>query len=189
MAHRTHVELNEDGTPLVSRFDEFAARHLMHVLAMLFYLAPLTLGLHYDDLFTRSPLVNFIAMFTGFVASVIAWIPGFLIVGIVFGNFAFTKQVFRLYSSSDFAIATALVLLTLPIARFLARIINRTALSYFHRKMFFCGAVILMIAALASSVQYMNALGNAYVYIFSCSVVSIIYFAVFIISTKTTERR
>ncbi|MBU4057301.1 hypothetical protein KJ695_05350 [Patescibacteria group bacterium] len=170
----------------MNRFDEFAGRHLTSVLAILFYLAPLTLGLHHYDFIIRSPLVSFVAMFMGFVASVIAWIPAFLINGIVFGKFDFAKQVFKLYSNNDFAIAMALVLLTLPVARFLARTINRTASSYHHRKLLFSSAVILTIAALASSVQYMSALHNQYVYIFTCSIIGVIYFVVF--STNIENR-
>lgn len=186
MFNYTNVELNKNGAPLVNRFDEFAGKYLSSVLALLFYLAPLSLGLHYYDFFIRSPLVRFIAMFMGFIASVIAWIPAFLIHGIVLGKFDFAKQVFKLYTNNDFAIAMALVFLALLFARLLVRIINRTASSYLHRKLLFFSAVILTIAALSSSVQYMSALQNQYVYIFACSIIGAIYF---VVSSTNIENR
>ena len=179
MSNRTHVELNKDGRPVVSGFDEFASRHLVHVLLVFFYLVPLTLGLHFDDFFMRSPLVKYSAKVLGFCASTVSWVPAYLIAGIVFGKFYFAKRVFWLYSKSDFSIAMALVFLLAPIALFLARSINRTASSYLHRRFIFCLAVIFTIAALVSIVDYMHPFNRHKVYIFSCFVVGVIYFSVF----------
>lgn len=154
-------------------------QNITRVFALLFYLLPLALGLNYDYFFINSPLVKYTAYVAGFCSSAISWIFAYLTAGIVFGKFDFAKQVFRLYRNTDFSIAMSLVFLTATIAWFLARIIDRAASLHLHRKIIFCIAIVFIIANLASISEYMNALNNRYVYIFSCSVMGIIYFLLF----------
>lgn len=189
MTNDTNIELEQDRSPLVGSFDKFTSRYLMHILAMLSYLAPLSLGLHYVEFLMQSPLISFSSKFVGFCASVISWVPAYLFHGIILGKFDFARDVYKLYSSSDFSIAIAFVFLITPIAIFIARSFSKITLSSFFRSLICCTAFVFLLASLVSIIEYTNSLENHYAYIFSFCVIGIIYFVVFVKLTETRTRR
>jgi hypothetical protein len=58
-----------------------------------------------------------------------------------------------------------------------------------HRKLIFSAALILSTAALASTVQYMSALANEYVYMFACSIAATLYVPIFVHHSTYARRR
>ena len=178
------IELSPDGTPLVNNYDNFASRFLFIILALLFYLAPLAIGLKFNEFLSISPLVDFTAGIMGFCSSAVSWLPAFLFGGTVFGKWEFAKAVFRLYTQNDFSIAMGLVFLLAPFSIFLIRTIKRTAVSYFSRSLIFFISLILTILSLANVAEYIGHLYAQDVYIFGCVVMGIVYFAVFMSNSQ-----
>ena len=178
----------QDVQPQVTKFDQLASTCLLHLLALLFYLTLLSVGLYHHHFFMHSPLIEFCSRVLGFCASVIAWGPAFVIAGLVLGRFHFAKDVFSLYTNNDFSVAIALLFLTLPFTVFLARRIHRAASSYLRKRIIFSAALILSISALASTIQYMSPLADEYVYMFACFIAATLYVPIFV-HQLTYERR
>ena len=176
MNGKTATEFDPNGKRLVSAFDEFASGYLTHPLRLLFYLAPLGIGLQYSDVLIKSPLVKFVGAVAGLLGSAISWIPAFLIPGLVFGQWEFATRVFKVYGNNDFSLAMGLVFLLIPLARFLTSTIDRSVISYTYRKVIFIMAVVLAISSLASIVEHTQALPEHHAYSFSFTVIGIVYF-------------
>ena len=142
---RTATEFDRGGKPLVNPFSEFASGYMGQALILFSFTVPLAVGLHYDEVLIQSPLVYFAGAIAGFLASLIAWIPAFLTAGLLFGKWDFATEVFRLFGNYDFSIAMGFILVLTPITVFLTRTINRTVISYGHRKSLFIFAVLFSV--------------------------------------------
>jgi hypothetical protein len=148
------------------------------------YLVPFDLGLRYSEILMRSPLVSFIAAITSFVISCIAWIPAFLIYGIVLGKYDFAKRVFALHSADDFSVAVALVFIFVPI-----RIILSNLITHIHYRGHLLSSLvfIILIAMTSSTFEYLMMLNQTSVYIFSCLVFCLIYLTTSDLNTPRRE--
>jgi len=158
-------------------FAGFEGNNLVRILVMFSYLVILSLGLHFYDLFIRSPLLKFFGVVFGFCASVIAWVPAYLINGIIFGQFEFANRVYNLYQSNDFSVAIALVFFLMPIAAIISRIINRAISWNSGKRLAFWIAVIFTFGSFGAAAEYVDSLQvkDQYAYIFSCSVIGLLY--------------
>ena len=176
MFKKTTVELDENGVPLVNAFDEYANRYMRITVLMLFYLGSLTVGFWFTDVLVQSPLVLYASKVLGFIASVIAWIPSFLVGGIVLGQFDFARDVFNLYGEEDFSLTMSLTVLLVPIVLFSVRTMTRTVLSYGNRRILFCVALAGIVGCLTLLVDYQIDLRNAALsYGVSCVVLGAVY--------------
>ena len=189
MFDKTPVELSKNGKLLVNKFDRFVEKNFTRALALLSYLGPLALGLYYPEFFSKSPIVEFVAMILGFAGSSISWVFAFLFNGVVFGNFDFAKAVFNLHSVPGFKIPVALLFITLPVSCPLTRILYRTASSYLHKKILFFVVLAFSISLIGSNSRYIDALGNQNVYWFSFTIIGIFHYLIFEVCTKPRRRR
>lgn len=186
VADRMPTELDESGRPVVSEFGTIASKHLMKILALLFYFYPLGLGSIFYKVFRESPLVLVAGSVAGFLVSFIAWIPAFLIGGIVFGQFKFASKVFFLHKSVQYRMGIGLVFLLFPVGVFLARTINRTASNKSKNIIFFISSLFVG----AWLTFFFNALSYnsmSFKNIFSTFAIAIFYFVMFMKTVQDPE--
>ena len=187
---KAHVEFDNNGNQLVNKFDEFSSKYLMLSLLMFFYIVPISIGLHSYDTLVKSHMVRISAYLLGFCASIFSWFSALLVPWFVFGiEYDFTKDVFRLYSNCDFRISITLMLLLIPISRFLTRTINRTVTSSRNRKILFITISIVAVSSFVSIFNYLESVYNPRAYIFSFGVLSIIYFILIRLGSEVKEPR
>ena len=133
-----HVEMDNEGRPLVSVIDLIASKYLIYVITFLIYLGLHILAITYDKTFMESPLLKYTGMAMGAVGAFVSYLPAIIVLGVVFGQFEFASSVLKIYKISDFQIAMALIIFTIPVVRILARILERATHAYkFKRVLFF----------------------------------------------------
>ena len=176
MAPQTHIELDETGEPMVSTFDKLAHVILSVTLKVFFYVVPLTIGLHEYKVLMDSLFIRILSVILGFCFSVISWLTASLLPVFVFGvEYDFAKEVFNLYWTDSFRIAETFVFVLLPLSRYLTRTMNRTITSYQNRKYIFIVTGFVVIACIASIIEYVSSLYNPYVCLFNFAVTGIIF--------------
>ena len=159
-------------------------------LLMFFYIAPISIGLHSYDTLVKSHLVRISAYILGFCASVFSWFFALIVPWFVFGvEYDFAVDVFRLYLNNDFRISISLLILLLPISRFLTRTINRTVTSSRNRKILFITISIVDASSFITIFNYLESVNNPQPYIFSFGVLSIIYFILIRLGSEVKEPR
>ena len=170
-----HVELDEEGSPLVDGFESL----LVGIpLGISFYVGTIALGLYFHHVLMQSPLVKYVSMILAFVASCISWFFAFLSSGIIFGNFDFPKEVFNLISNHDYRIAIGFTFLLLPVEAIFARIVNRTASGNFMTVTVFI-AITMIFVSMTYLANYLEDFKNYYAYVFSLSVIGLMFLAIF----------
>lgn len=176
MSQKPHIELDSEGRPLVSTYCEFAERYLTESLLLFFFSVPLSVGLSWADVIVKSPLVYYTGMASGFVASVIAWIPAFFVGGVVFGQFEFAKEVFSLYSDTTFRVVTGLITLFIPLGGIVQRIVRRAVISYSVRAFVFTLAIGVSVIAGVKAINLLASLEDGMVYGFGYLSLWVVHF-------------
>lgn len=157
----------------VSPYERLIRNHFATVLIICFYHAALALGLCCHHTLIQSPLIRFVGKCAGFLASAIAWIPAFLLGGLVFGKFYFSRKVFALYLHVDFNIAMGVVFLSIPVGILLGRVLVRFVSSFL-----FWSTVVTLVICFSLIAEYINGLANRYAYFMACFVIGIPYFLI-----------
>lgn len=145
---RTATELNKRGKPMVTSLDHFMSKNLGILISTCIYLLLVIIGLEFNYILKKSPLVYYVGYVSGLICSIISGIFSALTAGLIFGQIDFVKDIFCLYKQLRYHIVTSLLLLSVPILRIIVATINRSVHSYFKKKLIYILLLILTISEL-----------------------------------------